>query len=124
MPSRSIRRSWRSTTRPDCVHSSEGGNMHRQPRPEWRDERGMTLAFVAIGLSAFLTATTLVVDVGMFMTARTQAQNAADSGALAGAVALVANSYTDRSATGPAVLSAINAAQANRVIGAAPSVQP
>jgi hypothetical protein len=70
----------------------------------------------------FLAASTLAIDVGMFMNARAQAQNAADAGALSGVVALVANSYTDRSASGPAVQSAINTAQSNRVIGAAPSV--
>ena len=52
----------------------------------------------------------------MLMTARTQAQNAADAGALAGAVALVFDSYTDRSASGPAVQSAVGAAAANNVM--------
>ena len=51
----------------------------------------------------FLAATTLAIDVGMFMTARSQAQNAADAGALAGAVALAFNDYNDRTTTGPAV---------------------
>jgi len=87
-----------------------------------KSQRGMSLAFVAIALGALLTATTLAVDVGMFMTARTQAQTAADAGALAGATALVQNSFTDRTATGPVVQSAINSATANSVVGAAPSV--
>ena len=51
------------------------------------------------------------------MTARAQAQNAADAGALAGAVALVFNNYNEPDADRPAVQSAINAAQANKVIG-------
>ena len=68
------------------------------------NERGMTLVFVATGFMAFLSATTLAIDVGMFMTARSQAQNAADAGALAGAVSFVRNSYADRSPGGPAVL--------------------
>src|SRR5262245_21963386 len=88
----------------------------------WRSERGMSLIFVGMGFMAFMAATTIAIDVGMFMTARSQAQNAADAGAHAGAVALVQNSYTDRSATGPAVLSAINSAHDNKVIGASPSV--
>ncbi len=84
----------------------------------WRhDERGMSLVFVAVGLMAMISATTLAIDVGMFMTARSQAQNAADAGAHAGAVALVFNSYTDRTAGGPVVQSAINAALANTVMG-------
>jgi Flp pilus assembly protein TadG len=89
-----------------------------------RDERGMALAFVGLSFMAFMAATTLAIDVGMFMTARGQAQNAADAGALAGATALGLNSYTDRSSSGPAVQSAINAATANNMMGAPPSVLP
>jgi hypothetical protein len=85
--------------------------------PLVRDERGMSLVFVCLGFMAMLTATTLAIDVGMFMTARSQAQNAADAGAHAGAVALAFNSYTDRTPSGPAVNSAINAAIANKVMG-------
>ena len=88
----------------------------------YRDERGMTLVFIGMGFMAFLTATTLAIDVGMFMTARSQAQNAADGGAFAGAIALVQNSFTDHTANGPAVKSAINTATKNKVIGASPSV--
>src|SRR3989442_755305 len=90
----------------------------------YRDERGMSFVFVGIGFMAFMAATTLAVDVGMMMTARSQAQNSADAGALAGATALAFNSFTDRSASGPAVQSAISAAQANAMIGQAPSVLP
>jgi Flp pilus assembly protein TadG len=89
-----------------------------------RDERGMTFAFVAISLTAFLAASTLAVDVGMFMTARSQAQNAADAGALGGAVALVYDDFDDRSAAGPAVRSAIGTATGNEVMHGAVSVQP
>src|SRR5215204_1936116 len=77
-----------------------------------RDERGLTLVMVATGMVAFLSATMLAIDVGMMMVARTEAQNAADAGALAGAVALGYDDYDDRSATGPAVTSAIAAATA------------
>ena len=89
-----------------------------------RNERGMTMAFVAMGFMAFLTATTLAIDVGMFMSARSQAQTAADSGALSGAIALAFNDFDNRSTTGPAVSAAISAAQANAMIGSAPSVWP
>jgi hypothetical protein len=88
------------------------------------DERGMSMVFTGIGMMAFLAATTLSIDVGMFMAGRTQAQSSADSGALAGATALVFNNYSDRSATGPAVSSAISAATSNQVVGQAPSVKP
>jgi hypothetical protein len=87
-------------------------------------ERGMSLVFVAVGFMSFMTATTLAIDVGMFMTARNQAQNAADAGALAGAVALVQNSYTDRSPSGPAVQSAIITAKDNLVIRGEVDVEP
>jgi hypothetical protein len=60
----------------------------------------------------------------MFMTARSQAQNAADAGALAGAVALVSNSYTDRSPSGPAVRSALLTARENAVIRGTVAVEP
>jgi hypothetical protein len=82
----------------------------------------MSLVFVAGGIVAFLSASTLAIDLGMLMTARAQAQNAADAGALGGATALVFNSFTDRTPSGPVVRSAISAAQTNPVIGVAPSV--
>jgi len=87
-----------------------------------RNESGMSMVFVSIGLAAFLTATTMAIDVGMFMTARSQAQNAADAAALAGATALAFNNFDDRTTSGPAVTGAINTARANPVIGAPPSV--
>jgi hypothetical protein len=84
----------------------------------------MTFAFVAVGLMAFLAASTLAVDVGMFMTARSQAQNAADAGALAGAVALAFDDYNDRTAAGPAVQSAIAGALGNKVMHGAVAIAP
>src|SRR5438067_11486321 len=89
-----------------------------------RDERGMAFVYVGLGFMGFLAATTLAIDVGMFMTARSQAQNSADAGALAGATALAFNSFTDRSSSGPAVQSAINTAKANTVGGTAVAVEP
>jgi Flp pilus assembly protein TadG len=87
-------------------------------------EEGMSLVFVGMGLMAFLSASMLAVDVGMFMTARSQAQNSADAGALAGAVALAFDDYNNRSASGPAVQSALGAAAANTVMGQTVSVTP
>ena len=88
------------------------------------DERGMSFVFVGIGFMAFMAATTLAIDVGMFMTARTQAQTSADAAALSGATALVYNNWNDRSATGPAVQSALSTAQQNNVMGSAVSALP
>jgi Flp pilus assembly protein TadG len=89
-----------------------------------RDERGMSFIFVGMGFMAFLAATTLAIDVGMFMTARSQAQNSADAGALAGAVALAFDDYGNRSAAGPAVRSALTASLSNEVVGGKVDVQP
>jgi Flp pilus assembly protein TadG len=89
-----------------------------------RDEAGMSLVFVGMGLMAFLSASMLAIDVGMLMTARNQAQNSADAGALAGATALLYDSYDDHSAGGPAVTSAITAGLANQVMAKNVSVTP
>lgn len=76
------------------------------------------MSFIYVGMSfmAFFAATTIAIDVGMFMTARSQSQNSADAGALAGATALVFDDYDNRSASGPAVTSAISTALGNDVI--------
>ena len=81
------------------------------------DETGMSMVFVSVGFLAFFAATTLAIDVGQFMTARAQAQSSADAAALAGATAFVYDSFTDRSAGGPAVQSALSTAKRNKVIG-------
>jgi Flp pilus assembly protein TadG len=87
-----------------------------------RDERGFSLVTIGFSFMALFGASMLAIDVGMLMTARTQAQTAADAGALAGATALVFNSFSDHSATGPAKVSAFNTAKANLVMGEEPSV--
>jgi len=87
-----------------------------------RDEKGMTYVFVGLGFMAFLSASMLAIDVGMLMTARSQAQNSADSGALAGATALVLDDWNDRTPSGPAVTNALAGATANQVMGANVSV--
>jgi Flp pilus assembly protein TadG len=102
----------------------------RQPEPAARlrqlrrNERGSTLVMIGFGLMAMFAATMLAIDVGMLMTARTQAQIAADAGALAGATALVYNNFTDHSSSGPAVVGAINTARTNLVVGRQVSVSP
>ena len=89
-----------------------------------RDESGMTYVFIGLSMMAFISASMLAIDVGMLMTARSQAQNSADAGALAGATALLYDSFTDHSAGGPAVTSAIRASQLNNVMGGQVSVTP
>src|SRR5262245_28445422 len=65
-------------------------------------ERGAITIHVAIALIALLTFTTIVIDYGVMWIARRQAQNAADAGALAGAVTLM----IDPGATGEATRTA------------------
>jgi hypothetical protein len=89
-----------------------------------REEKGMTYVFVGVGFLAFLSASMLAIDVGMLMTARSQAQNSADAGALAGAVALLFDDFDDHSDDGPAVTSALAAARANNVMAGQVSVMP
>jgi Flp pilus assembly protein TadG len=88
------------------------------------DESGMSYVFIGLGMMAFLAGSMLAIDVGMLMTARTQAQASADAGALAGAVALFRDDFDDHSAGGPAVTSAIRAAQMNQVMSSTVSVNP
>ena len=89
-----------------------------------RDESGMSYVFIGMGMMAFLSASILAIDVGMVMTARNQAQNSADAGALAGATALVFDDFANRSASGPAVTSALAGARVNQVMRETVSVQP
>lgn len=53
------------------------------------DESGAALVLVAISMVALLAAASLAVDLGMAMTARSEAQRVADSAALAGASAFI-----------------------------------
>lgn len=52
-----------------------------------RDEAGATLALVALSMTALLSMVALVVDLGMLLNTRAEAQRAADAAALAGASA-------------------------------------
>ena len=74
---------------------------------------------------ALVGATTLAIDVGMLMTARTQAQSAADAGALAGAVALAKDDFNYSLVNGPAVQGAMSVVTAaDGVMGAAVAIAP
>ena len=98
--------------------------MNNRLRRLARNESGMTYVFIGLGFMAFLSASMLAIDVGMLMTARNQAQNAADAGALAGATALLYDDWNDRSPGGPAVTSSIGAATNNKVMAGIVSVNP
>lgn len=86
------------------------------------DERGAVLVHVAIAVIGLLALTALTFDMGIKWVGRSQAQNAADAGALAGAVALSFDDPDDLTDTGPAKQSAHRYALANFVVGESPDV--
>lgn len=59
------------------------------PRRVLKDERGASIVIIAICMLALLSAVALAIDVGMLLNARSEAQRAADSAALAGAGSLI-----------------------------------
>jgi len=89
-----------------------------------RSERGAILIQVLIGMIVLIGFLTFVVDYGVMWVGRRAAQNAADAGALAGAVAMAFDDdgWTDRTPTGPARASARQTAVSNGIWGEAPSV--
>ena len=64
--------------------------MKANARPTRRlaDERGAILIQVAVALLALLALSSFVFDYGVMWASRSQAQNAADAGALSGAISL------------------------------------
>lgn len=94
--------------------------MTRRSSAKFRNERGAILIQVTVAMVGLLAFSTLVIDYGIMWMSRRQAQNSADAGALAGAIALAFDDPTDFSDTGPAKQSAHAAALANNVFGVAP----
>jgi Flp pilus assembly protein TadG len=86
-------------------------------------ERGAILIHVAVASIVLIAFTMFVVDYGVMWVSRNQAQNAADSGALAGAVALAFDDSTNRLDDGPVKQAAQQFALSNAVFGEAPDVQ-
>ena len=93
---------------------------HRRSR--LGSESGTVLVHVAFATIALLAISALSIDAGVKWVARGQAQNAADAGALAGAVALSFDDPDDFSDTGMAKQSAMLYAQRNLVWGQAPGM--
>jgi Flp pilus assembly protein TadG len=85
-------------------------------------ERGAVLVHVALALIALMSFSTFVIDYGVLWSARRQAQNAADAGALAAAVALAFDNSTDFSNTGPAKTSAYQMLMSHPIFGQQPIV--
>jgi hypothetical protein len=83
-----------------------------------KSERGVSLITVAIALLVLTGFLVFVIDYGVMWLGRRQAQNAADAGALAGAVARAYDETANPPANdGLAYASAVAAAQSNDVIG-------
>ncbi len=87
------------------------------------DERGVILIVVAVTLTSLILLSAFVVDFGVMWLARTQAQNAADAGALAGATALVFDDPDNYATTGPAYVAASQIAASNPVFGGTHGVE-
>ena len=89
-------------------------DMHQERAPlalRMASERGAIGVYVAIACLVPMGFTMFVVDYGILQTSRHQAQNSADAGALAGAVALAFDDFADRSNSGAAKQAAYNPAQ-------------
>lgn len=92
--------------------------MRIRPAGRLRSERGTTLVHVALALVTLMGMLAFAVDRGIVWVSRGQAQNAADAGALAGAVARGFDEFTDPpTAGGPAETAALSVAGANSVWG-------
>jgi Flp pilus assembly protein TadG len=85
-------------------------------RREWRGERGAVFVQVGIAVFVLMGLNVFVLDYGIMWMSRRQAQNAADAGAFAGAVARNYDEFTDPPASnGPTVQSANQAVAANLI---------
>jgi len=91
----------------------------RKQQSRW-SERGAVVIQVAVCLLVLLAFSALVIDYGVMWASRGQAQNAADAGALSGAISLAFDSGTDFAG---AKLKAQKLAQQNWVWGQSPDVQ-
>jgi putative Flp pilus-assembly TadE/G-like protein len=104
------------------VEADMRADCRRQNAISVGSERGAVLIQVAVVMIVLIAMLSFVADYGLMWVSRRQAQNSADAGALAGAVALAYDDFADRSATGPAKLAAFNFAIRNDVAGEDPDV--
>ncbi len=85
-------------------------------------ERGATIVLVTVAITALLSVVALAVDVGMLLNARTEAQRAADSAALAGAGSII--NYADSDTAGQATTQAIRFGELHDVAGEPVDLEP
>jgi len=90
-------------------------------RKRCASNRGAVLVHVAVALLVVTALSTFAVDFGLFWLSRSEAQNAADGAAMAGAVALAYDSPSTAD-NGPAKQSALAISQSHLVWGEAPAV--
>jgi hypothetical protein len=86
-----------------------------------RSEGGAILVQVAVGILVLITLTMFVFDYGVMWVGRSQAQNAADAGALSGAVALALDTNAAANGGEDALNSALIVAAGHTVWGQAPN---
>ena len=91
------------------------------PRSRWGAERGAVLVQVVVAFIGLTAFTGFVVDYGVLWSARRQAQNAADAGAMAAAVSLGFVNATNQALARSA---ALDAAAQNSIWGQAPDITP
>jgi Putative Flp pilus-assembly TadE/G-like len=108
IPSHAVRRAVRFAMRSVSLRAG------RRPSRGRRRERGAVLVHVAVAMTGLLAFSALTIDLGSLWVARAQAQNAADAGALAGAVALAYVNPTDSDA---ALAAATAVAQQHQIWG-------
>ena len=91
-------------------------------RRSFSSERGTVLIQAALGILVLIGFNAFVIDYGIMWVGRGQAQNAADAGALAGAISLAFDDFDDRSDEGPAKTAAREMGVQNGIWGQAPDV--
>ncbi len=101
------------------LHDADNPESRNSAPTAIRSERGAILVHVAVALLGLIGFSTFVVDYGVLWTARRQAQNAADSAAMAAAVSL---GFVDATNQALARSAALNAAAVNPIWGAAPDI--
>lgn len=100
----------------------------RKAKSKRNKERGATLILIAAAMAFILVASALAIDLGSLYVQRSQAQRAADAGALAGAEEFTGGCALDGSCLGGTVEAAASSqatsvAQQNLIFGRTPAIQ-
>nr|MBA3585283.1 hypothetical protein [Gemmatimonadota bacterium] len=86
------------------------------------NRRGATIVLVGLAITALLSVAALAVDIGMLLNARSEAQRAADSAALAGAGSII--NYVGADTAGQATTVAIQFGETHDVAGQPVDLEP